>query len=388
MIRHPPRATPVPYTSYELVRMQRSVTGVAQVGIGTSTVANASTALHVAGNVVVEGGITFNDGKYVQLNSNTGKIFDEQLPEKSLILNDNNQVDESFLPQQFNFQYLRAQKNVGIGTKVPLQKLHVNGSCYVSQRTGVNVTSPSARLHALESSSPIPTMIVEHAIQGGTCIRAINGSNVVLHVSNGVGIGTTVLNGDALRTVGNATITGNLTCSDIDASTVMMDRIVVPNVFTQEQVLNNTVYETILRSRVPQVFDSRVTMSTVLCPSSELKFENTGIFVQGNIVLTGQVNTLSDARFKTDIRRIDDALQKLDAIGGYTYQSLAHGGGEQRSAGVLAQEVLQALPEAVHNVAAEDMYTVSYQGLVALLVESVKQLRQEVSTIKQHIGLC
>jgi len=51
--------------------------------------------------------------------------------------------------------------------------------------------------------------------------------------------------------------------------------------------------------------------------------------------------------------------------------------------GVIAQEVEEVFPEVVH-VNEDGLKTVSYGNLVAVLIEAVKELRQEVKELKEN----
>ncbi|KAG2498408.1 hypothetical protein HYH03_003667 [Edaphochlamys debaryana] len=57
---------------------------------------------------------------------------------------------------------------------------------------------------------------------------------------------------------------------------------------------------------------------------------------------------MSDARMKTDVQLISAALDKLQAISGYTFLR-ADQDSAQRYCGLLAQELQQVLPEAVYT---------------------------------------
>ena len=80
----------------------------------------------------------------------------------------------------------------------------------------------------------------------------------------------------------------------------------------------------------------------------------------------------SDRRFKTEITHIPNALDKIKQISGCTYKV-----GDKPSAGVIAQEVLEILPEVVHT-RDDGYYAVSYHGLIGLLIEAVKELSEKV----------
>lgn len=87
--------------------------------------------------------------------------------------------------------------------------------------------------------------------------------------------------------------------------------------------------------------------------------------------LSGDIHTLSDKRDKHQLLRIGSALDRLLAIGGYTYIRDIDSG---RAAGVIAQEVMQVLPEAVHTNAATGQLSVAYNCLIPLIIEAFREL--------------
>jgi hypothetical protein len=98
----------------------------------------------------------------------------------------------------------------------------------------------------------------------------------------------------------------------------------------------------------------------------------------GHAYTNGAWNSSSDVRMKTDITKIDGALDKLAHIGGYTY--LKQGVPE---AGVIAQEVAEILPQSVTQTelklndgsVLKDARSININGVVALLVEALKEER-------------
>ena len=86
----------------------------------------------------------------------------------------------------------------------------------------------------------------------------------------------------------------------------------------------------------------------------------------------------SDARLKTDIAPIADALAKVQALTGVTFTMA---GSDARQMGLIAQDVQAVAPEAV--VDAEGVLRLAYGNLVGLLVEAIKDLAQEVDQLKR-----
>lgn len=97
----------------------------------------------------------------------------------------------------------------------------------------------------------------------------------------------------------------------------------------------------------------------------------------------------SDRRLKEDIREISNALEKVNALRGVTFAwSEAAGEGKQdarfhneREAGVIAQEVLEVLPEAVKK-RASGYYGVKYEQIIPLLIGAVKELSDKVRILE------
>lgn len=110
------------------------------------------------------------------------------------------------------------------------------------------------------------------------------------------------------------------------------------------------------------------------------------LIVSGNVAVTKDVFTFySDERLKTKIGSLENALDKVCSLEGFTYvpNDLAREIGatddNQVRVGLSAQSVQRVLPEAVGPAPFNDQYlTVQYEKLVPLLVEAIKELRREV----------
>lgn len=135
--------------------------------------------------------------------------------------------------------------------------------------------------------------------------------------------------------------------------------------------------------------------------SAGVKFYVTGA---GNGYFSGDVVAYSsDARLKDNVRNIDNALEKVMSLNGVTFDwnDTAINSGfipKQRynDAGVLAQEVQSVLPQAIDyapfdreegkSKSGQDYLTVKYEKLVPLLIEAIKELKQEVNELNDIIN--
>lgn len=89
-------------------------------------------------------------------------------------------------------------------------------------------------------------------------------------------------------------------------------------------------------------------------------------------------NSLSDENQKTSIVPITNALATVNQLSGFEFDWLEGG---DHSAGVIAQKLEKTLPFLV-KTAENGEKSVNYSGLIAYLIESVKELSSEVDRLK------
>jgi hypothetical protein len=109
--------------------------------------------------------------------------------------------------------------------------------------------------------------------------------------------------------------------------------------------------------------------------------------INGDLRVSGDITAFysSDRRLKDNITRIEDPLAKVLSISGNTYNWNENSGKEGNDVGVIAQEVLEVLPEAV-TTRDNGYLAVDYQRLVPLLIEAVKELSQKVSDLENKLN--
>ena len=103
--------------------------------------------------------------------------------------------------------------------------------------------------------------------------------------------------------------------------------------------------------------------------------------VAGNVGVSGDLTTFySDERLKTRVGPITNALEKLQALDCFYYETndLAVSFGferEGRRVGLSAQQVQSVFPEAVKPAPFNNDYlTIQYEKLVPLVIQAVKEL--------------
>ena len=107
--------------------------------------------------------------------------------------------------------------------------------------------------------------------------------------------------------------------------------------------------------------------------------------VEGTIRATSDVIAFSDKRVKENIVTIDNALDKVTKLRGVTY-TRKDKDDKSTKVGVIAQEVLEVLPEVVEKDD-EGMYSVAYGNMAGVFIEAIKELKAEVDSLKEQLKI-
>jgi len=132
--------------------------------------------------------------------------------------------------------------------------------------------------------------------------------------------------------------------------------------------------------------------------ASDVQFDSFGVGTAasgttGEIRATNNITAYysSDIKFKENVKDIDNALDKVNHIGGKTFDWTAeyikdHGGEDgyfvqKHDIGVIAQDVKAVLPEAVRE-REDGSLAVDYPKLVSLAFAAIKELKAEIEQLK------
>ena len=110
---------------------------------------------------------------------------------------------------------------------------------------------------------------------------------------------------------------------------------------------------------------------------NNLKFETEA----GGGKITGSLTETSDRALKKDIQPLSNSLTNLKQLNGYSF---AWKDNDIKSVGLIAQEVETIYPDLVTGE--EGDKGLKYSGLIAPLIESVKELSAEVETLKTKVA--
>lgn len=118
---------------------------------------------------------------------------------------------------------------------------------------------------------------------------------------------------------------------------------------------------------------------------------STKLYVNGDITANSVAGT-SDIRFKTNIRPVENALDKVKLLRGvyFNWNQKAFPEkefGAQDELGFIAQEVEKIVPEIVSKDKSKEEYrSVKYDKLVALLVEAIKDQQKQIDSLTSKVN--
>ena len=98
--------------------------------------------------------------------------------------------------------------------------------------------------------------------------------------------------------------------------------------------------------------------------------------------------SVSDERFKDNVETLDGSLDKVTQLRGVEFDWNTGPKEGQKDIGVIAQELETVFPELVHNkpsFGVDDAKAVDYDKLTAVLIEAVKELKEEQIQLKERI---
>jgi hypothetical protein len=106
----------------------------------------------------------------------------------------------------------------------------------------------------------------------------------------------------------------------------------------------------------------------------------------------------SDSRLKKNVRQVSYGLKELSQIEPKSYNYITENDKTTRHIGVMAQDLKNIMPELVveldqhkfkdvvpENLRQDTVYGVKYQELVPVLINAIKELKEEVETLKQRV---
>jgi hypothetical protein len=252
-----------------------------------------------------------------------------------------------------NLMNLTGDGKLGIGTTSPSHKLDVNGDIALKGTSVFNLNSAALTIGDTAGTDSVTTLKLTTAGDSTT---------VYLDDSGNVGVNTTTPSYNLTVDSGTNDI-GILTASSDSGSYVgFLDNStsVIPKIGAvgNKLILDASQYVGVRRTDPSYALD-----------------------VSGTIRATGDVIAYSDARVKENVETIPNALDKVKSMRGVGYNKI---GEEKRSIGVIAQEMLEVMPEVVSQDE-QGMYSVAYGNLVGVLIEAMKEQQAQIDELKAQL---
>ncbi len=123
-------------------------------------------------------------------------------------------------------------------------------------------------------------------------------------------------------------------------------------------------------------------------PTARLDVSGNAV-ISGDLTVSGTINgtlaSSSDLRLKTNVKPIDNALDKVAMMNGVYFEYISDEDKKQ-NVGVIAQDVEKVVPEVVVTNKEDDMKSVCYDKLVGVLIEAIKELNGKVEKLEEKVG--
>jgi hypothetical protein len=306
--------------------------------------------------------------------------------------------------------------NVGIGTTSPSVKLHLYDSTHNYEVIESNGANFQTALIIKNSGNEKLSLVWEDGTRGNygvlksaTDIYFAPGfsNSVVMKSSGNVGIGSTSPS-EKLQVVGNigvgaGTYNGgvyaNTSATSVDTNWGfdIARTSGVPDYSTRLKYYPNTgdsrkggIYNSLSNTWV--LYGDSNNTPNVIIPTGSVGIGTTGpsykLHVEGNtsgisIYASHDIAAFSDITVKKDVQKIENAIEKVKELNGYTYVRTDDETNTRR-AGVIAQEVQKVLPEVV-SANPDGTLNVAYSNMIALLIEGMKEQQATIERLENRI---
>lgn len=337
-----------------------AVTGSANIGGNTIL----SGTLHtISGNVNVDSGVLFVDGTNNRIGVN------KTTPNSALDVVGNVAITSTLIVQGLITGNAGATVN---------GQVNIVGQANASSgfKSG-SISGTDTGFSANSSTAAVGNTTANVVISSAGIVSS--GSNGVLPVSNSVGsaLGSTTQRWKLIANT--ASFSGNVTFDSAlvaNGSPGSNTQVLTSNgiglywadsgVLLSDETTNATRYVTFSSTTSGQA-------TTLGLNSADFTYNpSTGV------VSATEFTATSDERYKKDIETIVGALDKVSQLRGVSYKLRESGLG---NIGLIAQEVESVVPDVVRTNE-EGVKSVTYGNIVGLLIEAIKELKQEIEELK------
>ena len=234
----------------------------------------------------------------------------------------------------------------------------------VFSNTSPNVTQTTVSGNAGTATRLQTARTIAGVSFNGTANIALDNKNI----ANGAGYTTNT--GDITGVTAGSNLTGGGSSGTV--SLAVSSSPSFSNVYVAGQILHTGDTDTYMQ------FHNANQWRVVAGGGEKLEVNTSGVIVTGTIVASSNITAYSDERLKSNVETIPNALEKVNALRGVSFDKDG-----ERGLGVIAQEVEKVLPEVVLD--GEEYKSVAYGNMVGVLIEAIKELTKEVEDLKKQI---
>ena len=203
-------------------------------------------------------------------------------------------------------------------------------------------------------------------------------SGVLVVKQDGTGGRTMVLPANS-QVVGGGTYTPTSAANSIDVLGVYFDGTYYYWTIGLASVTGNLI--TITNNADNRILTATGS-STSVNGETGLTYDGSTLSVTGAVTASGDITAYSDSRLKENVEVIGNPIEKISKIRGVTFTRNDIENKEKRFSGVIAQEVLEVLPEVVAQ-GENGYYSVAYGNMIGLLIEAIKEQQKEINELKK-----
>jgi hypothetical protein len=315
---------------------------------------------------------------------------------------------------------LTTSGNLGLGVTTPSKKIHIIGDGLIYGNLFLESTANGFRSVSMNTSDGSDNQTL--SVCGGATASSARGGRI------------SVLGNEVSSTGGSVNIVaGNVSTGDIKFLTANSDRMIINNsgrvgigytnpgsklsvngdggfvsnsssrvLYLTQHVANdgniiqfldqsgNNVWEVVGRNTAFYIYNNNVGQHSIYVnPSTNnVSIKKTtssyALDVNGEIRASDDIIAFSDVRKKTNIKTIENSLNKVNKLRGVEFNKTSN---NKKSIGVIAQEIEKIIPEVVHTD--DNGYkSVAYGNITGLLIEAVKELNDKVQELENKCCNC
>jgi len=308
-----------------------------------------------------------------------GAIMNSDLATKGQIVVGDGTGDPTILSVGTDGHYLKADSSAASGVAWASVPAGVGGANGVDFNDDVKIRLGTGNDFEIFHQASDGASIISESGGGfleirGTNLALGNAGNTKSYV-NCVDGGATELYHDGTKkletTSGGVTVTGSIAASDIDAVLINGEAF-QSGAWYKDNAGNGTQ---------SQRFYFYNNGTTILHSADAFLFQNNNstkftIDSSGNATAVGNVTAYSDERLKSDVKTIDNALDKVSQMRGVTFTK-----DDKQGSGVIAQELEKIAPELVLD---GEYKSVAYGNIVGYVIEAIKELKGDLDNHKKH----